>query len=120
MHKIEFNFDNDKSVGLLKIEGILTVQHASVMKYEFSKALHNVNIVEIDIHNVKEFDLSFLQLLCAVCKTCIKTNKKLKIVGTQNELLIRICKDAGYYRNENCKKTDDYSQCPLLSGGFYD
>jgi anti-anti-sigma regulatory factor len=109
--------DDSKKTGLLVADGKITVQQAGDFKDTLTKALSEVDRLEINFDTVTEVDLACLQLLCSAHKTCVKANKTMSITGRQPEVLKKAIKDAGYERHKGCKEAGDNNQCLWVSGG---
>ena len=114
-----FTVDDSQKEGSLVADGSLTVQQAAEFKDALTKALNEVDSLEINLDNVTEVDLTCLQLLCAAHKTCMKTNKTLKISHQHTEALKEAVKNAGYERHRGCKEAGGDNQCLWLSGGTH-
>ena len=112
-----FKRDDSQKAGSLIADGSLTVQQAAEFKDTLTKALYEVDILEINLDKVTEVDLTCLQLLCATHRACMKTNKTLKISHQQTEALQNAVKDSGYERHRGCKDIGDNYQCLWVSGG---
>jgi len=112
-----FMADDSQKAGLLIADGELTVKQAADFKDTLTKALSEVDRLEINFDTVTEVDLAFLQLLCSAHKTCVDANKTLSITGGQSEALKKAIKDAGYERHKGCKAAGDKNQCLWVSGG---
>jgi ABC-type transporter Mla MlaB component len=114
-----FKRDDLQKAGSLIADGSLTVQQAGEFKDALTKALNEVDRLEINLNKVIEVDLTCLQILCATHRACIKTNKTLKISHQQTEALQKAVKDAGYERHRGCKDIGENNQCLWLSGGTH-
>lgn len=114
-----FKRDDTQKAGSLIADGSLTVQQAAEFKDTLTKALHEVDRLEINLNQVTEVDLTCLQLLCSAHKTCLKENKTLKISHQQTEALQKAVTDAGYERHRGCKDIGEDNQCLWLSGGTH-
>jgi len=112
-----FTVDDTKKTGSLIADGPFTVQQAADFKDTLTKALSEVERLEINFYTVTEVDLACLQLLCSAHKTCVKANKMMSITGRQSEALKKAIKDAGYKRRKGCKAAGDNNQCLWVSGG---
>ena len=114
---MKFTKDDSQNEGLLIADGELTVQRASDFKDMLTKAISEVNRLEINFDMVTEVDLTCLQLLCSAHKTCLKANKALSITGRQSEALKEAIKYAGYERHKGCKVAREKNKCLWVSGG---
>ncbi len=112
-----FTVDDSQKEGSLIADGELNVQHAAEFKDALTKALDEVDRLEINFDTVTEVDLACLQLLCSAHKTCMKANKTLSITGHQSEALRKAIEDAGYERHKGCKAAGDKKQCLWVLGG---
>lgn len=112
-----FTKDDSKNEGLLNADGELTIQQAADFKDTLTKAISEVDRLEINFDKVTEVDITCLQILCSAHKTCVKVNKELSITGRQSEVLKEAIKYAGYERHKCCKVARDKNQCPWVSGG---
>jgi anti-anti-sigma factor len=112
-----FTVDDSQKAGLIIADGELTIQQAADFKDTLTKALSEVDRLEINFDTVTEIDLACLQLLCSAHKTCVKENKTMSITGRQSEALKKAINDAGYQRHKGCKAAGYNNQCLWVSGG---
>jgi anti-anti-sigma regulatory factor len=101
---------------ILKLEDRWTIERAHELKGVLVTALSGHDQVLIDIEEVTEVDLSFLQLLCAAHRTSLKKNKHFALRDRQSEAFSRVLRDAGYARTLGCHG-DPYKSC-LWKGGW--
>jgi anti-anti-sigma regulatory factor len=112
-----FTKNESQNTGLLIADGELTVQRATDFKDMLTKAIGEVDRLEINFDTVTEVDLTCLQILCSAHKTCLKANKALSITGRQSEALKEAIKYAGYERHKGCKVAGEKNQCLWVPGG---
>lgn len=112
-----FTVDVFQKAGQLIADGELTVKQAADFKDTLTKALREVDRLEINFDMVTEVDLACLQLLCSAHKTCVKENKTMSITGRQSEALKKAIEDNGYERHKGCKEAGEKNQCLWVSGG---
>jgi anti-anti-sigma regulatory factor len=87
---------------LIKLDGDLTVNHATAIKHIFMNVLANADQALIDFGNVTNADLSSLQLICSVHKTAASMNKHLLYAGGLPDALRKVAEEAGYVRSVGC------------------
>ena len=91
----------------LIIKDQATIERANEIKQQILKEVNNndTKIIEINVKELTEVDLSFLQLICATHKTCVKLNKELIVLtndNTKEDEFVKVSKIAGFLRNKGC------------------
>ena len=107
---------NSADATILKLEDRWTIERAHELKGALVAALSGNDQVIIDLEEVTEVDLSFLQLLCSAHRTSLKLNKHFALQDNQPEAFTRAVRDAGYARTLGCHG-DPYKSC-LWKGGW--
>jgi ABC-type transporter Mla MlaB component len=93
---------NDDDLGKLVLQGELTLDHIRPLQDSLKNALDTVRSLDIDMEDVTEIDLSFLQILCAAHRTAMKTGKTLKLAGGPPKVFQQAMDDNGYSRQSGC------------------
>jgi anti-anti-sigma regulatory factor len=113
---IPFERENKSDVGVLVLDGELTVQRADELRAALMNSLSCAGHLVLSFENVTGIDLSCLQLLCAAHRTSAKLNKRLTITGRTPEVFKRAVEDAGYVRHAACI-VDEGKGCLWMGGG---
>jgi len=66
---------------VLKLEGNLSIYEAGSLRENFITSLKDVDLLEIDMTEVKECDTSGLQLLCSAKKAADQEDKQILLTG---------------------------------------
>jgi len=66
-----------KGKDIIKLEGNLTVYEVGALKENLLSALKDVDLLEIDMADVRECDTSGLQILCSAKKTADQRSKRI-------------------------------------------
>ncbi len=96
--KIELNGD----IGILHMEGDLTVHRADEIKAALTSALNSVDHVVLEIKNSSDIDMACLQLLCSVHRTAISMGKKIELSEHCPQPLRDVSALAGFLRRIGC------------------
>jgi len=92
----------EKSMHLC-FEGELTVKRAPEIRELLLKSLSKSQRVEVEIGEVTNVDLSFLQLMCSAHRSAGERGKSL-VLFNQDELLFTEAKEiAGFINGKKCK-----------------
>lgn len=106
---MKFTYDPSGDVGILALNGKLTVDRAAELKKFLMKSMENANHVIIQIEKVTEVDISCLQLLCSAHRTFLNLNKNLVLNRPGNGIFTDTVKAAGYSRLKACNLSPDKS-----------
>lgn len=93
-----------------KIEwsGDLTIRRIAELKDEVATALRRGDVL-ICIDSDAQFDLSFLQLLCAAHRTANREGKQLQLHADLPAAFGELLKSAGFFRHVGCIEDKDDS-----------
>lgn len=91
------------------LDGDLTLQNAESLRKAFLKALVESDNVSLVFKNVRNVDLSCLQLLCSAHRSAARLQKRLAIEGAVPKALKDAADEAGYCRLKGCKLDRDES-----------
>lgn len=80
----------------LKLSGELTIQHAAALKESLLEALSTADRCFLDVSQVRQFDLSGLQLLYAAHLSSNEQNKSFMLLGDYPESLKSAVLDVGF------------------------
>ena len=79
------------------LEGVLTIQHAAVVRDELLKILPRFDAFHVQVCQVVDLDLSFVQLLLALRKTALVAEKKMTIEMDLSDGFQLLLKRSGLY-----------------------
>jgi anti-anti-sigma regulatory factor len=97
----ECKLTNKKKTVALRLGGRLTVKSSNEVKRGLLKALAGKRDVVLELKNVTDVDLSFLQLLLASSHTAAKKKKGFKLNGPLPEKFIKAVEDSGFSSNDD-------------------
>lgn len=100
---IDFSQEMDGKVGVLKLEGDVTIQHASKLKEALIGALSSVDNIFIDTSAVEAVDLSCLQLLCGAHRAATALQKSLQLADPVPRHFRNFVEAAGFKRHAGCR-----------------
>ena len=88
----------------LQVSGDITIQNAQ----ECLEALRDFqgkggNLLLLNLEGVTGADVSFLQLICSLHRTCLKAGQNLTLKGNMPETFKTIVESSGYRRPGACK-----------------
>lgn len=87
---------------LLSLQGNATFDQAEELQKVLSRALHSCDQLVIDLQGVREVDISFIMILCAVHRTAELLGKRVSVRGALPELFKRHFEYARYSRQRGC------------------
>jgi anti-anti-sigma regulatory factor len=88
---------------IVLLEGDLTLPEAPEIRTAFMKALVEADDVLICFGNVRELDLSCLQLLCSAHRSAARLKKRVRFEGDIPKKLYDAADNAGYSHLKGCK-----------------
>jgi anti-anti-sigma factor len=112
---IDLEMEDSGEMGVLTMDGELTIQRAAELKTALISSLASVEHLVLNLEKVAEVDLSCLQLLCSAHRTSVRSNKRLTWAGNRPESLARTVGDAGFVRHKGCVLDRDKS-CLWVGG----
>jgi anti-anti-sigma factor len=77
--EVKISKSGKKNTCTMSLEGELTLHHATAIKKEMIEALENGDSLQLKIHKVTSIDLSLIQLLHSLKKTCTDLGKPIAI-----------------------------------------
>jgi anti-anti-sigma regulatory factor len=80
----------------ISIEGKLNIQMAGELKAQIAAACADEDAVEIIHGNISEVDVTYLQMLTALEKTCQAAGRELKIYSDNSAALINAIEKSGF------------------------
>jgi anti-anti-sigma factor len=95
--------------GTLLLDGELDIQHASELKRTLLQAQDAVDNLTLNLEGVTGADVSGLQLLCALHRTALQTQKGLPAIGRASPAFRQAVRDSGYEREQGCPLDRDQS-----------
>jgi anti-anti-sigma regulatory factor len=100
---------------VLIVSGSLTVKHAKALKAALLEAVQNAPAVEVDVENIGDLDVSFVQLVCSAHRMVADLNKQMTITGIDQERFSRMLGRLGFFRHIGCHESTRKS-CLWLHG----
>ena len=97
-----FDFSIDRNT--IKLNGSLTIEHATAFKKLLLESLDVNTSVELDVAEIMEIDLAGFQLLCAAHRSAINNNKSIKFSDRLPDELIITMKSAGFLKNTGAQE----------------
>jgi len=110
MFNVDYNEKN--SIATLKFDQSLTVQNIIEIKNVLTNAITKADKLIIEHNAVKDFDVSYLQLLIATQKSMEISGKKLIIVTSKNNVFQDFLENSGcklsqfFFEKSNDKKLE--------------
>lgn len=92
----------DNSERRVQLKGELTVRRSADLKEELEEALSQSDRVLVDLGEASGFDLSFLQLMCAVQRRAQVLRKQVSLDGALPRTLQEILAAAGFLPSCSC------------------
>jgi anti-anti-sigma regulatory factor len=99
---IDFKAEESDDNTTLTLSGELTVQNAAAVQAIFIRSLESSLDLTVNLKDVTELDLSFLQLLCSLHRTSTDLKKNLTLSGNGPEVFRDVVKSAGFLRRTDC------------------
>jgi len=100
---IDFKAEESDNNTLLTLSGELTVQNAAALQGIFSRSVESSLNLTIQLKDVTDLDLSFLQLLCSVHRSSTELKKDLTLSGPCPEVFRDVLRNAGFLRLTGCR-----------------
>lgn len=100
---------------VLKVEGNWTIERAQEMRQRLIKALAEEDRITLELEEMREADLTCLQLLCSAHRTSLKWDKHFALGEEKPEALIKAVREAGFVRTLGCHK-DPHKGCLWIEG----
>ena len=88
---------------IVLLEGDLTLPQAPEIRTTFMKALVEADDVFIRFGNVRDLDLTCLQLLCSAHRSAARLKKRVRFEGDIPKKISEMADAAGYSRLKGCK-----------------
>ncbi|MBI5639100.1 MAG: STAS domain-containing protein [Nitrospirae bacterium] len=99
---MDFKVESSGQVGVLTLDGDLTISRADELRTALMKSLDSVDHLVINLDGFTELDLSCFQLLCSAHRTIARQNKRLTLAGEHLDDFRRIVRAAGFMRSTGC------------------
>jgi anti-anti-sigma factor len=99
---LKIDIKQDGSMGVITLEGEITIQSAGEFREAMISALGSFKKVYVNVEGVSLVDVSCFQILCSAHRTAIRSNKTLECSGILPEGFRKTAQDAGYIRNSGC------------------
>ena len=99
----------------LSLEGELTIKRATEIRELLLESLSRSQRVEVELGEVTDVDLSYLQLMCSAHRSASESGKSLILIN-QDVLLFTETKDtAGFTNGKECKHNHN-NDCLWMEG----
>jgi anti-anti-sigma regulatory factor len=102
---------------IVLLEGDLALPQAPEIRTAFMKALVEADDVLIRFENIRELDLSCLQLLCSAHRSAARLKKRLRFEGGVPKILSDVADTAGYSHLKGCKLDTENSCLWIVTAG---
>ena len=86
----------------LCFEGELTIKRASEIRAQLLESLSEFQHVEVEIGDVANVDLSYLQLMCSAHRFAAKNGKKITLINQDGSLFSEVKIIAGFVTGKEC------------------
>ncbi|RKX75755.1 MAG: hypothetical protein DRP87_13795 [Spirochaetes bacterium] len=100
MLEIEQKKDNGKIV--LKLKGEASIENAEKIHKSFLQFINNNETLLLDLDEVEKVDISFLQILAALCKTLNEKKGEILFLTSLPKPLEEALIISGYFRYKHC------------------
>ncbi len=87
---------------LLTIRGEVSLQNAGEALEALTSFRSKGDRLRLDLENVETADVSFLQLICSLHRTCLRAGQNLMLSGNMPERFKTILESSGYRRPRAC------------------
>jgi anti-anti-sigma regulatory factor len=101
---MNYEIEHAGQAGLLKLRGRCTIEQANELQELLLRKIEESGHVSLNLEQVSEIDLTFLQLLCSAHGTSLKLDKRFGLKGPLPEVFIRAVREAGYCRQMGCSR----------------
>lgn len=91
----------DGDIGVLTLKAEMTIETAEELKAALLQAIEQCQQVRVAVDNVKEVDLSCIQLVCSAHRTAKAAGRSVALLGVSS-VLEETIKDAGFNRHIGC------------------
>ncbi len=104
----DFKIEQLDKKKILSINGSVTIENANALKKVLIDLMDQTDSLLINISDISEVDVTFLQLLCSAHKTMISRNRTLTISERCPESFHKTISNSGYSQHKGCPldKTD--------------
>ncbi len=111
-------FKLDESEDGMVLSGTLTIENASSIRELLLAALARGRQIQITVGEDAVIDISFLQIICSMHRSAIRTGKTVTL-GRLSEAFESIIVNAGFARSRGCKAGQE-NNCLWTLGGNND
>ncbi len=87
----------------ITLEGDVTLPHSEELKKVLIKALLDTDDISVHTENLRETDLSCLQLLCSAHRSAVRLKKRIAFAGTAGKAFKDAVDESGFARVRGCK-----------------
>jgi ABC-type transporter Mla MlaB component len=98
------SFNLSGSKGVLLLENELTLPYAADLRTALIKSLLDADDISIAVRNVRDIDLSCLQLLCSAQRSAVRLRKRVAFTGRLPKIFKNLVAAAGFARAAGCKQ----------------
>lgn len=96
-------------------DGMLTIENAAAIRDILLEGLERRERIKITVSDDAVADLSFLQVLCSVCRTALGAEKSVT-QGSFSAAFVSTILDAGFARSRGCTAGEE-NNCLWTMGG---
>jgi anti-anti-sigma factor len=86
----------------LRVRGDISVQNAQTCLEVLRDFQRRGTYLQLDLDGVTSADISFLQLICSLHRTCLKSGQNLTITGNMPDAFKTILETSGFRRLKAC------------------
>jgi ABC-type transporter Mla MlaB component len=114
---MELLFEGPDDEGTITLKGDLVIQHASRLGKVLLETLETNQRMCLRLEELKEIDLSCLQVFCSAHRTAVALQKEMSIAGKWPEALGFAAEEAGFTKGMPCTIAKT-TKCLWKTGGL--
>ena len=99
----DFKIEQSDKKKILTITGSVTIENIDAVKKVLVDIIDQSDHVMVNIADITEVDVTFLQLLCSAHKSMISRNKTLSISESCSKSFLKTIDNSGYSQHKGCK-----------------
>jgi anti-anti-sigma regulatory factor len=98
----DFKIEHSDKKKILTINGSVTIKNVGALKKVLIDMIDQTDNLIINIAEISDVDITFLQLLCSAHKTLLRNNKSLTISESCPESFRKTINKSGYSQHKGC------------------
>jgi len=98
-----FEIQEEADHAVLHVRGEATIQNASEAFEALKTCYATGRRLVLDLQEVSATDVSFLQLICSLHRSCVRSGRDLGLAPQVSESFAKTMVSAGYLRLKGCK-----------------